>query len=143
MKLTPHIIVSDAAGFIDFCKKAFGAVELARMNETNGKRIMHAHIKIDESDVMLCDEFPEMGGKSAKTLGANPVTLNLTVSDADKSAAAAEASGAKVTMPVADQFWGDRYGQVVDPFGNTWAFNQPKEKLSAEEIQKRMAGASH
>ena len=112
MKLTPHIMVNDAAGFIDFCTKAFGAVENARMNEPNGKRIMHAHLKLGESEMMLCDEFPEMGGKSAKTLGANPVTLNLTVDDADKAAAAAVAAGAKITMPVSDQFWGDRYGQV-------------------------------
>ena len=138
MKLVPHIMVSDAAGFIDFCKNAFGAVETMRMEEKGGKRILHAHLKFGESELMVADEFPEMGGKSAKSLGGNPVTLNLGVPDADKAAATAVKAGAKITMPVADQFWGDRYGQLQDPFGNMWAVAQPKEKLSKEEMERRM-----
>jgi uncharacterized glyoxalase superfamily protein PhnB len=131
-------MVNDAAGFIDFCKKAFGAVETMRMDDKDGKRIMHAHLKIGESELMVADEYPEMGGKSAKTLGGSPVTFNLGVPDADKAAASAVKAGAKITMPVADQFWGDRYGQLEDPYGNSWAVAQPKEKLSQEEMEKRM-----
>jgi PhnB protein len=139
--LTVHLAVSDCAGFIDFCKQAFGAEEKSRMQEPKGKRILHAELSIGGTRVMLADEFPEMGGKSAKTLGGNPVTLNLTVKDADAASAAAVKAGAKVTMPVADQFWGDRYGQVTDPFGNHWAFAQPKEKLTPEQIAERAGHA--
>jgi len=141
--LTVHLAVSECAKFIDFCKQAFGAKELARMPEPNGSRIMHAELQLGESRMMLSDEFPEMGGKSAKTLGGNPTTLNLTVKDADAVSASAVKAGATVTMPVADQFWGDRYGQVKDPFGNTWAFAQPKEKLTMEQIAERAAHATH
>jgi len=138
--LNVHLAVSDCAKFIDFCKQAFGAEEKARMLEPKG-RIMHAELVIGGTRVLLCDEFPEMGGKSAKTLGGNPATLNLTVDDADAVSAAAVRAGATVTMPVADQFWGDRYGQVVDPFGNSWAFAQSKEKLTTDQIAQRMAKA--
>ncbi len=139
--LTVHLAVSDCASFIDFCKQAFGAEEKSRMQEPKGKRILHAELSIGGTRVMLADEFPEMGGKSARTLGGNPVTLNLTVKDADAASAAAVKAGAKVTMPVADQFWGDRYGQVTDPFGNSWAFAQPKEKLTPEQIAERAGHA--
>ena len=139
--LNVHLAVSDCAKFIDFCKQAFGAEEKARMLEPKG-RIMHAELVIGGTRVLLCDEFPEMGGKSAKTLGGNPATLNLTVDDADAVSAAAVKAGATVTMPVADQFWGDRYGQVVDPFGNSWAFAQPKEQLTMDQIAQRMAKAA-
>jgi PhnB protein len=141
--MNAHLAVSDCAKFIDFCKEAFGAEEKARMPEPKGTRIMHAELVIGGTRMLLCDEFPEMGGKSAKTLGGSPVTLNLTVSDADAVSAAAVKAGATVTMPVADQFWGDRYGQVKDPFGNSWAFAQPKEQLTMEQIAQRAGSSAH
>lgn len=141
MELIPHITVSDAAAFIQFCEKAFGATRGMCMPEPNGKRIMHAEITIGSSKIFLCDEFPEMGGRSATSFGGSPVTLNLGVENADDAMEKAVAAGATVTMPVADQFWGDRYGQFRDPFGNNWALAQAKEKLSPEEIERRAATA--
>ena len=125
MAITAHLVVGGAAKAIEFYKKAFGAEEVARVPAEDGKRLMHAHLKIGDADLFLVDDFPEFcGGKSSDPLklGGCSVTLHQYVPDADAAIAKAGAAGAKVTMPAQDMFWGDRYGQVVDPFGHTWSF---------------------
>jgi PhnB protein len=118
--LTPHLTVKGAKAAIDFYKAAFGAKALAMMPAEDGKRLMHAHLIINGASLMLADDFPEFGaGKPAPAPAS--VSLHLQVRDADKLFARAIAAGAKVKMPLADMFWGDRYGQLTDPFGHTWA----------------------
>ncbi len=135
--MIPHLVIRDAAKAIEFYKKAFGAVEQMRMPMPDGK-IMHACLKIGDSSFFLADEFPDAGGyKSPLTLGGTSVTLNLNVADADAVFAQAVAAGAKVQMPLADMFWGDRYGVLVDPFGHQWAVATHKEDVSPEEMKKR------
>lgn len=139
-KLTPHLVVSGAAEAIEFYKKAFGAVETIRLPSPDG-RLMHAAVEISGSAVMLVDEFPEMGGKSPKTLQGTPVTLHLTVPDADATVDQAVAAGAKVIVAVADAFWGDRYGQIEDPFGHRWSVATPIRTMTPAEIQESMRKA--
>jgi PhnB protein len=135
--IIPHLVIRDAAQAIDFYKKAFGAVEQMRMPMPDGK-IMHACLKIGDSSFFMADECPDMGGnKSPLALGGTPITLNLNVDDADAVFARAVAAGAKVKMPLADMFWGDRYGIVVDPFGHQWAVATHKEDVAPEEMKKR------
>jgi uncharacterized glyoxalase superfamily protein PhnB len=138
--LTPHIVVSDAAKAIDFYKKAFGAEEIARAGGPGGK-IMHAVVRIGNSLLMLNDEFPDMGAKSPKAFGGTAVTLHVYVEDADKIWQRAVAAGATVHMPIADMFWGDRYGVVVDPFGHHWSIATHKEDVPEQEMMKRAAAA--
>jgi PhnB protein len=138
--LTPHLVVDGAAKAIEFYKKAFGAVEEMRMPAQDGKRLMHAHLKINGASLMLCDDFPEMrGGK--KTPAPAAVTLHLQVEDADKWFARATKAGASVAMPLTDMFWGDRYGQVKDPFGHLWAIGA-KIKAPAKAPAKAAAKAA-
>jgi PhnB protein len=129
--LVPHIVVNGAAKAIDFYKGAFGAEEVMRMPAEDGKRLMHAELKIGSSALYLCDDFPEYcGGKSRtpQTLGGTPTTIHQTVADCDAAIARAAKAGATVTMPAADMFWGDRYGQITDPFGHVWSFSTPLKK---------------
>lgn len=136
--VTPSLTVRGAAQAIDFYKKALGAEELVRMPGPEGK-IMHAELKIGDSIIFLSDEFPGMGvSKSPQTLGGCTGTLNLYVNDVDQIFKQAIAAGGKETMPVADQFWGDRYGTFVDPFGFAWGVGTHKEDLTAEEMNQRM-----
>jgi PhnB protein len=135
--LTPHLVCAGAAEAIEFYKKAFNAVELARLPGPGGK-LVHAEIRIGDSVLMLVDEFPEMGARSPKSMEGSPVTLHLYVEDADAVAAQAVAAGARITMPVADAFWGDRYGQLEDPFGHRWSVATHMRDLSPEEIQAAM-----
>jgi len=137
---TPYLIIKDAASAIEFYKKAFGATELGRHTGPGGK-IMHAEIKIGDSPIMIADELPEMGARSPQSLGGSPVSIFLYVEDVDALANQAIAAGAKVLMPVQDQFWGDRFGVVVDPFGHVWDVATHKEDVAPEEIQKRAAAA--
>ena len=137
---TPYLIIKDAAKAIDFYKKAFGATEIMRMADPTGK-IMHAEIKIGDSPIMIASKFPQMGVVSPETLGGSPVSIFLYVEDVDKVAAQAVAAGATTLMPVADQFWGDRYGKVADPFGHRWDIATHKEDVAPEEIGKRAAAA--
>ena len=132
--ITAQLAIEGAEKAIDFYKKAFGAVEMGRMPGPDGKRLMHAMIRIGDSPVMLADAFPEMGGKGPKGLGGSPVTVHLYVSDADKVFAQAVAAGATVTMPIADMFWGDRYGQLADPFGHRWSIATKKKDLTPEQM---------
>ncbi len=131
--LTPHIVCAGAADAIEFYKKAFGAEELVRIPGQDGK-LMHAAISIDGSMLMLVDENKDWGLLSPLSLGGTPVTLHLNVPDADAAAARAVAAGATLTMPVADAFWGDRYGQVKDPFGHNWSIAHPlRDSVMSEE----------
>jgi PhnB protein len=118
--ITPHLTIQGgkAADAIDFYGKAFGATELGRHMGEDGKRIMHAHLMLNGAHMMLNDEFPEFGGP-AKPPGST--VLHLQVPDADAAWQRALDAGAEVHFPLADQFWGDRYGQVTDPFGITWS----------------------
>jgi PhnB protein len=138
--LTPYLTVSNAAAAIDFYKKAFGAEEVARHQAPDGKRLMHAHLKVLGMDLMLSDDFPEHMGRSRtpEAFGGSPVTLHLHTDDVNSLWEKAVAAGAKVTMPLADQFWGDRYGQFTDPFGHSWSAGQTIKKVSEEEL---VAGA--
>src|SRR5947208_7897048 len=135
--LTPHITVKNAAGYIDFLKRAFNALEVSRSPGPGGK-LMHAHVRIGDSDLMFNDDFPEFGSPPIAP-GHWPVALHLYVADADATFAQATAAGCEVTMPLADQFWGDRYGQVKDPFGFRWAIATHKEDVTPEEMQQRAA----
>ena len=125
MPITAHLAVDGAAKAIEFYAAALGAEEVVRMPAEDGERLMHAHLKVGDAELFLCDDFPEYcGGKSRDPfqLGATGVTLHQYVPDADAAIARAAEAGATVTMPAQDMFWGDRYGQVVDPFGHTWSF---------------------
>jgi uncharacterized glyoxalase superfamily protein PhnB len=135
--VTPHLVCAGAAEAIEFYKRAFGAVEIARLPGPQGK-LMHAMIRIGDSVVMLVDEFPEMGGLSPKSLKGSPVTIHLYVDNVDAIVERAVKAGAKITMPVADQFWGDRYGQLVDPFGHHWSVGTHIRDVSTEEMQQAM-----
>ncbi len=126
--IVPHLVVEGASKAIDFYKKAFGAEEVMRMPHDDGKRLMHAQIKIGPSAVFLCDDFPEYcDGKPRhpRALNATPVTLHQYVPNCDAAIKRAADAGASVTMPAQDMFWGDRYGQVTDPFGHIWSFATP------------------
>ena len=138
--LTPHIVVQDAAKAIDFYKGAFGAEELARHRTPDGS-IMHALMKVGDSMLMLNDEFPQMGAVGPNTIGGSAVTLSLYVQDADKAWKRAVDAGASVKMPIADMFWGDRYGVLTDPFGHVWAIAQHKQDLTPEQIAKAAEAA--
>jgi uncharacterized glyoxalase superfamily protein PhnB len=135
--VTPHLVCAGAADAIEFYKKAFGAVEGGRLPGPNG-RLMHAMIRIGDSVVMLVDEMPEWGALGPKALKGSPVTIHLYVEDVDAVVKRAVDAGAKVTMPVADQFWGDRYGKLEDPFGHHWSVATHLRELSAEEMQQAM-----
>jgi uncharacterized glyoxalase superfamily protein PhnB len=135
--VTPHLVCAGAADAIEFYKKAFGAVEEGRLPGQNGK-LMHAMIRIEGSAVMLVDEMPEWGALGPKALKGSPVTIHLYVEDADAFAARAVAAGAKITMPVADMFWGDRYGKLEDPFGHHWSVATHVRDVTPAEMQQAM-----
>ena len=138
--ITPHLVVKGAAQAIDFYKKAFGAKEVARMPGPDGK-LMHGHVTINGAAVFLVDEMPQWGALGPKLLKGSPVTIHLYVEDVDAFAARAAQAGCKVTMPVQDMFWGDRYGMILDPFGHQWSIATHKEDVSEEEMGKRMQQA--
>lgn len=131
--ITPHLICEGASDAIEFYKKAFGAQEMMRLPGPDGK-LMHASVRIGDSIVMLVDEMPEWGALGPKALKGSPVTIHLMVDDVDAVFAQAVAAGATVKMPVDDMFWGDRYGQVIDPFGHVWSIATHMRDLTPEEI---------
>lgn len=140
--LTPHITVNNAKAAIDFYAKAFGAKEIARHLAPNSEKIMHAALEIFGGRLFLNDDFPEFcGGKSRtpQAFGGTPVTLHLQVEDAQKVWDKAVAAGATVGMPLKNQFWGDKYGQLLDPFGHSWSIGQTVSHPSAEEIEEAAA----
>jgi PhnB protein len=134
--LSPHLVVDDAAGAIDFYVKAFDAQELGRVPRPDGK-LIHAALRINGFTVLLNDDFPEFhGGKSTTptSLGGTPVTIHMTVTDVDNKFQRALDAGATVVAPLEDQFWGDRYGIVADPFGHHWSLGQPVREVTPQEI---------
>ncbi len=138
--VTPYLIVRGGAAAIDFYTKAFGAVELFRFPTPDGK-IGHAEIKIGDSPIMLADEYPPMGCNSPQTVGGSPVSLMIYVEDVDTVFNRAVEVGAAVKEAVADKFYGDRNGTVVDPFGHIWHIATHKEDLSMEEMEQRAKSA--
>jgi len=135
--VTPGLVVRDAAKAIEFYKKALGAQELMRMPGPDGK-IMHAELKIGDSVVFIADENSRMGNiKSPQTLGGCTGVLNVYVPNVDELFKQAIAAGGKESMAVVDQFWGDRYGSLIDPFGYSWGIATHKEDLSPKEMGER------
>ena len=133
--VTPHLICAGAADAIEFYKKAFNAVEIGRMASPQGK-LLHGLIRIGDSKVMLVDEFPDWGSFGPKSLKGSPVTLHLYVEDVDAFVAHAAAAGAKITMPLQDMFWGDRYCKLEDPFGHQWSIATHVRDVSPDEMQQ-------
>lgn len=134
--LNAYITIKGASEAIEFYKKAFGATERARLLMPNGL-IGHAEIDIEGSLLMMADENIEWGNKSPQTIGGNPMSFGLYVKDVDAIFQKAIEAGAKVVMPVKDEFYGDRVGQVMDPFGYKWMITTHKEDVSFEEMQRR------
>ena len=135
--LTPHLICANAADAITFYVKAFNAVELTRLPGPQGK-LMHAIVRIGDSALMLVDENPQWGLLGPKSLKGSPVTVHLYVEDVDATVARAVAAGAKITMPIAEMFWGDRYGQIEDPFGHRWSVATHTRDVTPEEARQAM-----
>ena len=134
--LTPYVVVRNAELAIDFYKCAFGATEKYRMKSPDGKLVAHAELMIGDSPLMLSDELCKES-KSAETLKGSPVGFYLYVSDVDQSFKKAIDAGASEENAIADMFWGDRSGTLIDPFGNHWTIATHREDLSSEEIEKR------
>ena len=139
--VTPYICVNGAADAIEFYKEMFGATERMRMAEPDGK-IGHAELQIGDSVVMLSDEFEQLGVSSPTTIGGTPVTLNVYVPDVDAVVAKAVAAGSTLARPIEDQFYGDRSGQIVDPWGHRWSVATHVEDVSPEEMERRAAEMS-
>lgn len=134
----PYLVIKNAAAALDFYQKAFGAETIMRMNMPSGA-VMHAEMRIGSAVFMLSEQSDEWGTKSPDMLGASPVTLMIYVPDVDAFVERAAAAGATVTMPVSDQFWGDRSGCLQDPFGHLWMISTHIEDVSEEEMAKRSA----
>jgi len=135
--VTPYMTVRGAAKAIDFYKEAFGAVEVLRMPMPDGS-VAHAEIKIGDSVIMMGEENPAWGNKSPQALGGTPTGLMIYVPDCDAVFARALAAGATVSKPLTDQFYGDRSGTVIDPFGHQWTLATHVEDVPPEEMQTRM-----
>ncbi|MGB6200710.1 MAG: VOC family protein [Candidatus Acidiferrales bacterium] len=138
--LTPYLFIKGAAGAIDFYKTVFGATERMRMPGPDG-RIMHAELQIGDSIVMLSDENPQMGALSPQSIGGTACGLNVYLADVDAATRKALELGAKLVRPVRDQFYGDRSGSIIDPFGHLWSVATHIEDVAPEEMQRRMAAA--
>jgi PhnB protein len=134
--LTPSFTFRDCKKAIEFYKKAFNAEVLDNMPGLDGKGTMHATLKIGGSILMMGDEMPGGGCKSAESLGSSPITLYAYVPDADAAFKQAVAAGGEVAMPIGDMFWGDRAGTIKDPFGYQWTVATHKKDLTKDEIQK-------
>lgn len=140
--LIPHLVCSPCSEAIEFYKKAFGAEEISRLPAPDGRRIMHAQIRIGKSFVFLVDDFPDFcpSGKASSPLAlkGTPVTLHHYVENCDAAIKRATDAGATVLMPATDTFWGDRYGLVSDPFGHKWSFATHLKDLTPEEMKTSM-----
>ncbi len=137
-RVTPYLAIDGAAAAIDFYKKAFNATERMRMAAPDG-RIGHAEIEIEGGLIMLADAHPEMGFRSPQALGGSPVRIHIYVENVDAFSSRAAAAGAEILRPVADQFYGDRSCQLLDPYGHTWSIATHVEDVSPEEMQRRAA----
>ena len=135
--VTPHLVVAGAAKAIDWYKQAFGATEALRLDGPGGK-VMHAEVEMYGCRIMLAEEAPEWGALGPRSLKGSPVKIHLYVPDVDAAVDRAVKAGAKVTMPVADQFWGDRYGKIQDPFGHEWGVATHMREVSPEEMDEAM-----
>jgi PhnB protein len=139
--ITPHLTVRDATHALEFYQKAFGA-EVLHVAPAPGGKVMHAAIKIGDSILMLNDEFPEYGGDPApSTKGGTGVAIHIYLENVDAAFQRAVSAGAAVKMPLMDQFWGDRYGIVMDPFGHKWSLATHNRDMSPEEMQKEQEQA--
>jgi uncharacterized glyoxalase superfamily protein PhnB len=136
--ITAGLTVKNARQAIEFYKTAFGAREVSVWTGPDGKSVMHAELKIGDTKIFLGEESTDMGTVSPQSLGGTGVSLNLFTEDCDATFKRAIGAGAKVKAPLADQFWGDRYGKVTDPFGHVWGIATHKEDLTREEMEKRM-----
>lgn len=137
--ITPQLTVNGVGSAIEWYSKALGANELLRNMAPDGTSVMHAELLLGDSRFFVVDEFPE-GAQSPRSLGGSGVTLHLYVEDVDSMFDRAVAAGAEVLLPVADQFWGDRYGMLADPFGHRWSIASRIEDLSPKALQERAAG---
>jgi len=135
--VAPYLAIKNALSALEFYKKAFGAIETYKLIVPDG-RLGHAEIRLGDSLIMLSDEFPEFGGKAPESLGGSPVSIHLYVDDVDAFVKKAVAAGARELKPVADQFYGDRSGQLQDPYGHLWWVATHKEDVAPEEMQKRV-----
>ena len=135
--VTPYLVIKGAAQAIEYYKKVFGATETVRMNGPDGT-VGHAELKIGNSHIMLADENPNMGYRSASSIGASPVSLYIYMPNVDEVVKRAEAEGAKILKPVEDQFYGDRSGFIQDPFGHLWGVATHVEDVSPQEMKERM-----
>jgi PhnB protein len=138
--LTPYLAVENAADAIEYYKKAFGAEEKFRMDAPGGK-IGHAELQIGDSHVMLSDPFPQSSAKTPTEIGATTGSIFMYVEDVDAVVKQAVDAGATVTMEVADQFWGDRFGTITDPFGHIWSIATHIEDVPPEEMAERAKAA--
>jgi PhnB protein len=135
--LTPFLTVKDTVKAIEFYKQAFGATERGVMKGPDGK-VLHAELMMGDSIVMLSDEYPEYGAKSPQSLGGSPMGLHIYVDGVDAAFDRAVKAGAEVEMPLMDQFWGDRYGRLKDPFGHQWSIATHTKDLSMDEMKRGM-----
>ena len=138
--ITPHLVVNNGVDAIEFYKRAFGAVEEYRYNDPENKSIIYVKLRIGDSPILLSEEFPnteKIGCRSPKTIGGSSVTIHIFTEDVDKLFNQAISAGATTIFPVTDMFWGDRYGQLVDPYGHFWSIATHKEDLSDDEIRSR------
>jgi PhnB protein len=135
--VAPYLAIKNAAGALEFYKNAFGAVESFKLLVPDG-RVGHAEIRLGDSVIMLSDEFPEFGGKAPESLGGSPVSIHLYVEDVDVFVKRAVGAGAREVKPVTNQFYGDRSGQLQDPYGHLWWVATHKEDVPPEELQKRV-----
>ena len=135
--LTPFLTVRDAARAIEFYKNAFGAIDRGAAKGPDGK-IMHAELMIGNSIIMLSDEYPEFGALSPQSSGGAGMGLHIYIDGVDAAFDRAVKAGAQVTMPVSDQFWGDRYGKLKDPFGHVWSIATHTKDLSEDEMKRNM-----
>ena len=136
-RITPHLVVNDAAGALDLYARAFGARETYRVLAPDGQRIMFAELVLGDSRFFVVDEFPEQHALSPTTLGGTPVALHVYVGRVDEVYERAVAAGMTVEIPVANFFWGERYGQVRDRYGHVWGLASRIEDLSPRQIQER------
>jgi len=134
--ITPSLVIEGAAEAIAFYARAFNAVELHRATTPDGKKIMHATLRIGNANLMLADDFPEWHAYGPSKFGGSAVSMHLYVEDADALFAQAVAAGATVTMPIDDVFWGDRYGRVKDPFGHEWAIASQTRVVDEAELKR-------
>ena len=132
--VTPYLVLDDSAAAIEFYRKVFGAEELFRFEQDG--RIGHAELRIGDSQIMISDEWPEFGYRSARNIGATPVSLMIYVPNVDEVHARALVAGATERSPVQDQFYGDRSGNITDPFGHQWTIATHVKDVPADEMQR-------